>query len=138
MRETLHFLGYAIDLFLHRLLAVRACSDFDACGDSRRAHRMNTFVAAFDRSENFVPVAFDVRAVRVKLVIQASFLQHLLAFRNVLAHRHANAHRNDTQIHNDFHLNSVSRNRARSSDSPSIIVAYAREGSGKPELQLLS
>lgn len=74
MRETLHFLGYAINLFMHRLLAVGACSDFDAGGDSRRAHRVNPLVAKLDRSENFVPVAFDVRAVRVKLVIQASFL----------------------------------------------------------------
>ncbi len=65
---------------------------------------MNTLVATLHRGEHFVPVAFDVRAVGVNLMIQPSLFQYVLTLNNVLAHRDTNAHRDDAQIYDDFHF----------------------------------
>ncbi len=61
-------LGYAVDLVLHRLFAIGACSNFDAGGYAWCAHCVDAFVAELDRRKDFVPVALDVGAVRMKLV----------------------------------------------------------------------
>jgi hypothetical protein len=65
---------------------------------------MNALMAPFDRGKHIVPLTLDVRAVCVKLMLQSSFLQYLLALSYVLAYGYTNAHRDDTQIYNYFHL----------------------------------
>jgi hypothetical protein len=70
---------------------------------------VQAFVAAPDGPEDLVPLAFDVRAVRVERRLQARSLEDPLAFGNVGREREPNTDRHNRNVHQHLHGSTILR-----------------------------
>ena len=94
---------HALYLLFHRLRAVNPRTDLDNGSDARRAHFVEFLMAALDGGKHIVPLAFDVRPVRVELGFESRLRQYRFTCGDIRRERYANPNGNNAQINDDFH-----------------------------------
>src|SRR3954464_2034022 len=87
----LHLLRHASNFLFHCLNAVRARAEPEIRADARRPERVQRLVAALNRAEDLVPLAFHVRAVGVQRGLQSRTREDLLALRDIRRQRQPDA-----------------------------------------------
>lgn len=70
---------HAVDLVFHGLFPISAGPHLDGGGDTRGAHLMNHFMAAFDGRKDRIPLPFNVGAVGMQRRLQPCLAQYLFA-----------------------------------------------------------